>query len=241
VELLLQPGRASLRRAHRRDVLFEHDLLRPRLETLRLEPAPVRLRPATASRVNASMPQQKSAQPLPQLLVENLHVLAGAAEIAHGFLGGVGNPNRGELAGAIEARQAQAVSPVGLDPLAWLARNQRRRHHGAVLVGRDQLPVKLIAAGARFVAKPQRPAFGAEPPQQSLQCFGAVLDLAPVARRFATFVGNRDVDPLLVDIQPDVLAKLRHDLSSSMRLCASLLVLKRNPRQTRTDRSLHLL
>ena len=54
-------------------------------------------------------------------------------------------------------------------------------------------------------------------------------------------VGDPDGDRFLVDIQSNVLAKLRHDLSSSMRLCASVLTLKRNPRQTRMDRSLHLL
>ena len=77
----------------------------PRLETLRLEPAPVRLRPMPAACVDASVPQQKSVQPLTRLFVEDLHVLAGLAEVPQRFLLGIGDTNRGELAGAIQPRE----------------------------------------------------------------------------------------------------------------------------------------
>jgi hypothetical protein len=167
--------------------------------------------------------QQESIQPLAQLLVDDFHVLAGAAQIAHRFLLGVGNPDRRQLAGTVQPSQAQAVSPVGLDPFAGLARNQRWRHHRTVVTGRHNPPVQLISARASLVAQPQPLAHGTQPRQQSFHCLGTILDLSPIARLPAALVRHRYADLFLVHIQPDVLVKLCHDLSSSMRLCASLL------------------
>ena len=58
---------------------------------------------------------------------------------------------------------------------------------------------------------------------------GTVLNLAPLARQPSPSIGDPNGDRFLVDIQSNELAKLRHELSSSMRLCASVLTLKRNP------------
>ena len=103
-----------------------------------------------------------------QLLVENLHILARPAEIAHRFLFGVGNPNLRELAGPIQLRQAQAISPIRLDAFARLAGNQRRRDNSAVVSCCDELSVEVIAARAGLVAKPQRRGAPTQPRQQLL-------------------------------------------------------------------------
>ena len=46
-------------------------------------------------------------------------------------------------------------------------------------------------------------------------------DRTPKTRLGAVVVGDADRDRLFVDVQSNVVAKLPHDLSSSMRLCAS--------------------
>lgn len=167
------------------------------------------------------MSQQKAAEPLAQLPVNDLHVLAGAAEIAHRLLLGAGNPDRSQLSGAVQSRQTDRIASIGLDPFAGLARNQRRRDDHAAVSGGSDPPVQCVTARAGLVAKARLPLAAAVPLQQPPHRLGRVGNLAAVAHLASALRRYSDSDRLLVDIQFDVLAKLRHDLSSSMRLCAS--------------------
>ena len=72
---------------------------------------------------------------------------------------------------------------------------------------REERPVKIVKLepdGDHFKARPVR-------------------DLAPLTGRAALRIGNAEGNRLFVHVQSDVLAKLCPDLSSSMRLCASML------------------
>ena len=51
------------------------------------------------------------------------HLLAGAKQIADGFIGGIGDIDAGEFAGAVKAGKLIGIAAVGLDAVAGLARN----------------------------------------------------------------------------------------------------------------------
>jgi hypothetical protein len=58
---------------------------------------------------------------------------AGSYQDAHRFIGGVRNPNFGELAGAVQPRQHYSIAPVRIDPISRFDRDQRRRNHRAAV------------------------------------------------------------------------------------------------------------
>ena len=86
----------------------------------------------------------------------------GADQVAHRLVRLVGHPHRGQLAGPQQAGELLRVAPVRLDPVAGLARDQRRRDHGAAVAEPGQLPVEPIAGRTGLVAEVQ-PARAASP------------------------------------------------------------------------------
>jgi hypothetical protein len=50
-------------------------------------------------------------------------------------------PDRCQFTGAVQLGKVARVSPVSLDPLAWLPRYQRWRHHGTVVPHAGELPL----------------------------------------------------------------------------------------------------
>src|SRR5215213_9515583 len=89
------------------------------------EPARVRPGPGAAAGEDPAVAEQEGLQLLaraPQLLHRRL---AGAHQLAHGLVAGIRDPDRRELAGAVQLGQGQRVPPVGLDPLARALRDQR--------------------------------------------------------------------------------------------------------------------
>ena len=67
---------------------------------------------------------------------------SGSDQVAHRLVRRVRHPNRGELARAVQLRQAQRITPVGLHPVARLARDQGRRHHHAGVAEALELPLQ---------------------------------------------------------------------------------------------------
>ena len=67
-----------------------------------------------------------------------------------------GNPDRRQLAGAVQPGEVDRVAPVGFDPIAGLARDQRGRNDNVVVAGRRQLTLNAVAARSSLVAKSQR-------------------------------------------------------------------------------------
>ncbi len=78
---------------------------------------------------------------------------AGQHQVAHGLVVGVGNPDRRQLAGTSQLGQAQGVAPVGLDPIAGTARDQRGRHHCAVVPEPPQGPIDPVTARTCLAAE----------------------------------------------------------------------------------------
>ena len=75
-------------------------------------------------------------------------VKTSAHQVAHCLVPGIGNPHRRQFAGAMQPRQAGGVPSIGLDPVARTLRDQRRRHHDALVPVQRQLTLNAIAAAA---------------------------------------------------------------------------------------------
>src|SRR5450631_103223 len=78
------------------------------------------------------------------------HLLAGANQIADGFIGGIGDIDAGEFAGAEEAGELIGIAAVGLDAVAGLARDLGRGDENANIA----VPVEAAGEG-----KPMRSGF----------------------------------------------------------------------------------
>ena len=105
-------------------VVMEDDTVRLLLEDLSCKPASMPLRPVLANRIGPAMPQQEGEQLLASAHQVHRRIHSRSHQIAKGFMCGVWNPDGRQVASAMEDRQLLRVAPVGLDPLAWLARNQ---------------------------------------------------------------------------------------------------------------------
>ena len=188
----------------------------------------MRLRPILAPKKTLVVAQQQSPEALTKLFVDEFEVAARAAQVADRFVFRRGRPDRGELAGAIEPSQGQPVAPIGLDAIAGFARGHRRRDQVAIVFGVTNLPANAVAAGAGFVAEVQPLARRGECGNQATDSFGLVVDFAVEMRLGPPRRGDGDRDAVFVNVHPDVfvvtveLVRLFHDLSSSMRLCASV-------------------
>jgi len=100
-----------------------------------------------------TMAQQEARQLLARLPQHAHRSQSRAHQIANSLMGWVRNPYRCEFARPVQLGQVDGVSPIGLDPIAGFARNQRRRHHDALVSGFAQLALNAITARAGFIAK----------------------------------------------------------------------------------------
>jgi hypothetical protein len=165
----------------------------------------VRLGPRALAGVTIAVAQQEGFELRPAA-PQVLHgVGARPAEVAHGLVAGGGHMHRGQLTGPVQAGQLARVAPVGLHPVATAARDQRRRHDGAMdfqlgAAAREDEPGR-----SRFVTDPQ---FGArmgflqfgEHPLQSVQIVGdGAIGAGFAAAPFGAGAG----DVLRVDIESE--------------------------------------
>lgn len=90
---------------------------------------------------------------LSSLLQRVVGTLAGAHQVAHRLVRFVGYPDRGQLARAMQTRQAHRIAPVSLHPIAWALGNKRRRHHLALMPQAYDLPMKVVSGWTRLVAE----------------------------------------------------------------------------------------
>ena len=67
-------------------------------------------------------------------------------EIADRLVGLIRNPDRGQFTGSVQLDKVDRIPPVGLDPLVWLARDQRWRDDGAFVSRYCQLPLHAVTA-----------------------------------------------------------------------------------------------
>ena len=111
------------------------------------QPPKVGLRPACLARVLFAVSKQKRIEPLTGLALNVLSIGARTREVTDGFLLQVRHPHRRQLAGSVQPGQAQPIPTVRLHPLSSLARNQRRRHHRALMTPLGQCAVQSVATG----------------------------------------------------------------------------------------------
>jgi hypothetical protein len=105
----------------------------------------------------------------------------------------------------VQPCQTGGIPPIGLDPVARPLRDQRRRHHNALLPVRRQVTLDAVAARAGLIAEPQLHPLVAKLAGQPLQRCRRVRDPAVVSNLApqAAF-GYRHDDPVLVNIKPDI-------------------------------------
>ena len=96
------------------------------------EPPPMQLRPGRPV-VVMTMAQQEAGQLLASLSKCAHRRLTRTDEIADRLMGLIRHPDRCQFTGAMQLGEVDRISPVGLDPLARLARNQRWSDHDAVV------------------------------------------------------------------------------------------------------------
>ena len=126
-----------------------------------------------------TMAQQEAGKLLTSLTQTANSRQTGAHEIADRLMGRIRNPDRRQFARSMQLGQVDRVPPVGLDPIARLARDQRRSHDDAIMPGEGQLPLNAIAARSGLVAEPKRAS--ATRRRQSLHSRRRVRDLAILA------------------------------------------------------------
>jgi hypothetical protein len=111
------------------------------LELLLLEPAAVPRTPGLLPREPSSVLEHEGAD---LLLVHPEDLDRGrpsADQVADRFVALVRHPDRGQLASAEQPGQRDRVAPVGLDPIARLPRDQRRRDDRALVPQAGDEPV----------------------------------------------------------------------------------------------------
>src|SRR5271155_1611568 len=81
-----------------------------------------------------------------------------AHQIADRLMGWVWNPHRRQFTRSVQFGQVNRVASVGFDPIAGLARNQRRGDYDAFVPGFAQLALNAVTARAGLIAKSKAPA-----------------------------------------------------------------------------------
>ena len=175
------------------------------------EPAAVRLGPVRAGK-GPTMPQQKAQQLLPCLALVLGRLRPHAHQIAHRLVRFIRNPHLGQLAGPQQLRQHHGIAPVGLDLVAGLPRDQRRRHHIAAMAEARRQPIEVVAQRPGLVGEMQLLATLAELPQHRPDRLGRIGNGAEkLHRRRRLSCDRRHRDRLLVDVQANENGSLCHD------------------------------
>jgi hypothetical protein len=123
------------------DIVLQHDLLGWMLEAQRRQPPPIGQGPGGPAGIDPTVPQQEALQMLARLAQHPYGRGPGADQVAHRLVCRVRHPDRGQLARPVQLGQAQRITPVGLHPVARLARDQGWRHHHAGVAEPLELPL----------------------------------------------------------------------------------------------------
>ena len=198
------------------------------LESQTSHPPAVHQRPRRPIVVMA-VAQQESRKLLTGLTQTADSRQTGAHEVADRLMSLIGNPDRGRFTGPVQLGQIDRVPPIGLDPISWLAWDQRRSHDHAIVPGKRQLPLNPIAARSSLITEPKLVPDARQLRRQSLHGRRRVRDLAILAhvvRRPASASATAIVS--LCTSRPTYVIILSKTRLLCMRLCAGT---RRNPRQ----------
>src|SRR4051812_43740481 len=118
------------------------------------QPTPMCFRPGRSVIMMATK-KQKAAQLLACLTNAPYRRLTRTHEIAYRFVGLIRNPDRGQLSRPMQGGKLGRITPVGLDPIARLARDQRRGDHLAVVAKAVELSLDAVTAWTSLIAEPE--------------------------------------------------------------------------------------
>ena len=150
-------------------------------------------------------------------------------------MGLIRNPDRGQFTGAVQLGKIDRIPPVGLNPLAWLSRDQRWSDDGAFVSRFGELSLNAVTAWSGFITEPQF--LDPDEPNSGIRLLPRVCDGKPRSRRsqlhgqrlqgsrcigdlpmLAHFspqarFGQRNRYRILVHVKADICDRLRHDPS----------------------------
>jgi len=136
-----------------RDAIFQHDMMHRLLELETCQPPSMQLRPGRPMVVIA-VAQQEAGQLLASLSQSAHRRLTCTDEIADRLVGLIRYPDRCQFTGTVELGKVDCASPVRLDPLARLSRNQRWSDHGTIVPHAGKLSLNAVAAWSGLITKP---------------------------------------------------------------------------------------
>jgi hypothetical protein len=131
------------------------------------------------------------------------------------------------------------VAPIGLDPITRLGRDQRRRHHHAVMAKALDQPLETVSCRAGLVAERQSSVFARELCHKLACPDFSIVELAEISNlTVSTGIGNRDRIAQFRRVQRhERFAMMLHDSPPCVRLCP---VHPRNPRHHIEGESPHM-
>jgi hypothetical protein len=132
------------------------------LEGLLLQPATVPRAPILLARENATVPQKKGTNLLLMHPDRFDRCRARPDQVPHRLMRRIGHPHRCELPGPQQARQGRRVTPVRLDPIACLARNERGGDNDAAVAEAGDQSMQPVASGPSLVAAVQPVVLGCQ-------------------------------------------------------------------------------
>jgi hypothetical protein len=110
--------------------------------------------PVSPSDVVEPQTQEEGLQAQLRIFQRDARGVAGATEVAKGFIVDRRHVHRGQVAGAQEPREFDGVAPVGLDLVPRPPRDEGRRHHVAGQPFTGEVSIPAIAARPSLVGKP---------------------------------------------------------------------------------------
>jgi hypothetical protein len=116
----------------------------------------------------------------------------------------------------MQARQHKTIATVSLDPFACFPWNHRRCDNLAIPAEVTELPMDPISACACLLAKREMRVSFSQLPNQLFGRLRCVGNLPNIANFTSVRIGYRNRNRRLVNIHPNELAKLLHDVLSSI-------------------------
>ena len=140
-------------RPDRLNIILEYDPMNLLLKGLTCHSGSMALRPMLAGRIRATMSQKEGEQLLPSPHQVHGCIHSRADQIAQRFMRRVRHPHPGQVSGSVQDRQLLPIAPIGLDPLPWLAWNERSRGNCATVAQRCELAIDVLPATASLIAE----------------------------------------------------------------------------------------
>lgn len=128
-------------------IFRQQDVVGGMIEDLARQPSCMGACPWFAAAIDPAVTQQEGLKLLTRLFQRIAGRLAGSHHVADRPMTCIRNPDRGQLACAVQARQTYGIPAVRFHPVARTLGNQGGRHDRAFMPQFDNLPVKTVTRG----------------------------------------------------------------------------------------------